>query len=43
MNHHAPFTMLSFRSLKDELALIDLELATLEIPKFRYQNYEFIG
>jgi len=29
--------------LNEELALIDLELASLEIPKFYGQNYKFMG
>ena len=35
--------MLLFRSLKEELALIDLELVNLEIPKFHGKNNEFMG
>ena len=35
--------MLSFSGFNEELALIDLELAGLEIPKFHGQNDEFVG
>jgi len=35
--------MLSFRRLNEELALIDLELASLEIPKFHGQNDKLMG
>ena len=35
--------MLSFSGFNEELALIDLELASIEIPKFHGQNDEFVG
>ena len=35
--------MISFRMLNEELALIDLELASQEIPKFHGQNDKLIG
>jgi len=35
--------MLSFCRFNEKLALIELELAGLEIPKFHGQNNEFIG
>ena len=35
--------MLSFKSLNEEPALIDVELASPEIPKFHDQNDKFMG
>jgi len=35
--------MLSFSGFNEELALIDLELADLEFPKFYGRNDEFVG
>jgi len=35
--------MLYFSMFNEQLALIDLELASLEIPKFHGQNNEFIS
>jgi len=42
-NPYTTFIMLSFRRLNEELALIDLELASLEIRKFYCQNEKFMG
>ena len=37
-NPYTSFTRLSFSTFSEELALIDVELAGLEIPKFHGQN-----
>jgi len=41
-NPYSSFTMLLFRRFNEELALTDLELASVEIPKFHGKNSEFI-
>jgi len=42
-NPYTSFIMLSIRRFNEELALTDLELASVKIQKFRGQYGKFIG